>query len=68
MTVAFLGVMMLTLLYGVVFVRHPTVVIDPGTMAGRIYRVLAGLTGEIGERRDTEKGDCRGAGRVGWGG
>jgi len=45
---------MLTLLYGVVFVRHPTVVMDSGTLAGRIYHVLAGLPGELGERRDTE--------------
>jgi len=39
MTVAFLVVMILTLLYGAVFIGHPRMVVDPGTLAGRIYYV-----------------------------
>jgi len=39
MTVGCLSLMILTLLYGACFVRHPNMPMDPGTLAGRIYYV-----------------------------
>lgn len=39
MTVGCLSLMILTLLYGACFVRHPNMPMDPCTLAGRIYYV-----------------------------
>ncbi|KAK4443986.1 hypothetical protein QBC34DRAFT_442857 [Podospora aff. communis PSN243] len=40
MMVAFLAVMIMTLLYAAMFVGHPKMAMDPATLAGRIYHVF----------------------------
>jgi len=39
MMVAFLAVMILTLLYAAIFIGHPKMAMDPATLAGRIFHV-----------------------------
>jgi hypothetical protein len=54
-TVAFLAVMILTLIYGAVFIGHPKMTMDPSTLVGRAYQVydLGLLDGQ--EKRDVDE-------------
>lgn len=50
MTVSFLIIMIITLLFGAVFIGHPRLVMDPSTLAGRIYHVFdVGLLDHVQE-------------------
>ena len=52
-TVAFLAVMILTLIYGAVFVGHPKMAMDPSTLVGRAYHVYdLGLLDDGREERN----------------
>jgi len=55
-TVAFLAMMILTLMYGAVFIGHPKMTMDPSTLVGRVYQLYdLGLLDDGQEKRDVDE-------------